>query len=252
MTTTLLYNGTAALDFLEDSHTYYVTDSIRHLEWSSDLPSVTGVCSVISKPALIGWAVKMTAQHVERTLRPGVALDEVQIAGLVRDAKRARYRTSDEALDIGSIVHKWIEADCAGQKPDMPINEKARNSIESWLEWKERMKLEVMASEFRVYSREHAYVGTADLDIVVQGRRVLADIKTSKGIYPEYHLQTAAYMAARQEENPDNRYDGRAVVRVPKNGGPIDVAWRADFEADMGAFLGALSIWNWQRKEKAS
>lgn len=249
MSEALLYRGEVAIRFEEYGHRYYVSDPAKGLEESSDIPSATGVLSVINKPALLGWAVNQTAEYVGRMLRPGVAMDEVEIQQLVRDAKRARYGASDKAKDIGSIVHKWIEADCMGVEQDVPVNEQAAASIASWLEFKQRFELEVIETEFIVYSRELGYVGTADLDVRIRGRRALVDLKTSKGIYPEYHAQTAAYVEAREEEAREHLYHGRGVIRVPKDGSAVEVAWRNqddDLDLDMGAYRAALTLWRWK------
>ena len=53
-----------------------------------------------------------------------------------------------------------------------------------------------IASEKLVFSREHGYAGTADLIGTLNGRLALLDIKTGRGVYPEYKLQLAAYAVA--------------------------------------------------------
>lgn len=53
-----------------------------------------------------------------------------------------------------------------------------------------------IASEQLVFSGEHVYAGTADLIGTVNGRLAILDIKTGRGVYPEYKLQLAAYAVA--------------------------------------------------------
>jgi hypothetical protein len=53
-----------------------------------------------------------------------------------------------------------------------------------------------IASEKLVYSSDHGYAGTADLVGTLNGQLALLDIKTGRGVYPEYKLQLAAYAVA--------------------------------------------------------
>ena len=63
-------------------------------------------------------------------------------------------------------------------------------------EWQESSQFVFIASERLVFSREHGYAGTTDLIGTLNGRLALLDIKTGRGVYPEYKLQLAAYAVA--------------------------------------------------------
>lgn len=53
-----------------------------------------------------------------------------------------------------------------------------------------------------MFSLEHRYAGTADLiGTVRKGALALLDVKTGRGVYPEYKLQLAAYAVAYGEMN---------------------------------------------------
>ena len=53
--------------------------------------------------------------------------------------------------------------------------------------------------EKKVWSNFHKYAGTVDALASFGGKFGVLDIKTSTGFYPEYNLQTAAYVLALQE-----------------------------------------------------
>jgi len=53
--------------------------------------------------------------------------------------------------------------------------------------------------ERQVWSRSHRYAGTVDALAEIDGKFGVLDIKTSPGFYPEYNLQTAAYVTALKE-----------------------------------------------------
>jgi ATP-dependent exoDNAse (exonuclease V) beta subunit len=50
-----------------------------------------------------------------------------------------------------------------------------------------------------VYSARHRYAGAIDALAYREGELVALDWKTSKGLYPEYALQVAAYAKAIEE-----------------------------------------------------
>ena len=104
------------------------------------------------------------------------------------------------------------------------------------------------SSERKVYSREFHYTGTADSVMRVDGRRVVADFKTSKGIYPEYLLQAAAYAHAVVEED-GGAIDDVLLIRVPKDGEAVEVAYGTErgytCEELFDVFVACLLLHRW-------
>lgn len=236
-----LYNGRVVLEFDEKKHVYTVN--------GEKLLSVTGITDIINKPALMYWAVNCTLEHIEEHLKPGVALDEIQIKGLLADAKTANRRVRDKAADIGTLVHAYAEAYIKaelgmGSHPESPINEAIRNGVDAFTQWWDQFHVVPVASEEKVYSEQFGYAGTLDLDAEVDGKRCIVDFKTSSGIYPEMWLQTAGYQLAREEEL-DMRYDGRWIIQFSKTSGQFKAESRMsrrEYFADRDGFLGALSL----------
>ena len=119
----------------------------------------------------------------------------------------------EQAGDIGSIVHTLIEAHVKNQiekqphkyiahlKDFAPSNvDKAKTAFAAYLNWEKRNDLVYIASEIQVVSEGHRYGGTIDILAKNNGKLWLIDPKSSKGIYPEFIVQVAAYEAAYHEQ----------------------------------------------------
>ena len=229
-----LYNNTVDLVFDEEKHKYFV----------NDLPvdGTTGILSVINKPALMGWAVKVTVEFIESILKAGVALDEVQIKALLEGAKRAHRQKKTDAADIGTFVHDWIKDHIAGKNPPMPVNPLIKNAVDTFLAWEKDQKVEFLESERAIYSKKYGYAGTLDFIAKIDGKIVLGDFKTSSGIWDEYFLQIAAYQQAYLEEFPEKEIVGGVIVRVGKDG-TLETKETADYDKNVLGFNGALVLY---------
>ena len=99
--TTKHYNGSVTLEFDPQKHLYLLNgEKVR---------GVTTVLQRLSKPALIHWASKMATQHVEDILKPGIALDEMEIKQLAKDAILAYRNKRDASADMGTWVHAFCQ-----------------------------------------------------------------------------------------------------------------------------------------------
>lgn len=179
------------------------------------VPGVTSILSCIAKPALYGWYAK--------------------------HGKNAQVKLQ-EASELGSTVHTLIEAIYNGQKPKLNDKMKAiadnfqalaKGTVKEWL-WFER----------KLISEEYGYGGTADLAFIdVNGKRVLADIKTSSGVWPEMSLQIAAYEQALKEDGEE--YDKKIIFHLDKETSVWEIV-EVETDGLMPIFLSALTIWKWQ------
>jgi hypothetical protein len=259
MTDVILYGGRVRLTFDEAAHSYAVSVDGGEPEL---VPSVTQILGVIDKPALPRWAAKETAEYVARTLKPGVALDEIAIKNLVKDAKAAPWRKSGDAADIGTLVHAFAEDHALGKSPSLPHNEAARNACARFLEWWEANDVQPVAVERKVYDIRRKYAGTVDLLALINGNLAVADYKTSTGIWPEYALQLAAYAEAWETETGDG-VEERWCLRFGKDGTfetkrydwkSMRYDWDEEVylpHADLLAFEAALSLHHWQQSTKS-
>ena len=72
---------------------------------------------------------------------------------------------------------------------------------------------DVRGIEVRVFIEEHAYAGTFDLLMNLDGKLTLCDLKTGKGFYPKYAEQISAYWHA-AEEMFDIEIEQACVIRL--------------------------------------
>jgi len=206
----VLYKGDVILDFNAFKHVYTVD--------KEKITSVTTVLNVINKPALVAWAARMATEHVIENIIPGHSYDEVELNTIFEGAKKAHWQKKTTAGDIGTLVHNWIENYINGENPGMPVNEMLNDAVSKFLDWVKENDVKFLKAEEPVFSRKYRYAGIIDFICTINGKLYIGDIKTSKGIYPEYLLQTAAYRYARSEEYPTEEYVGQVIVRCGKDG----------------------------------
>lgn len=147
-------------------------------------PRVTRILEVKSKPALENFFKEM---------------------GSFESAEAVKTKSAQE----GSLVHEMIGRIAIGEIPEVP--ETIRPAVEAFEEFQESRKI-VFHPEFierQVWSGAHRYAGTIDALVSFDGKFGVLDIKTSAGFYPEYNLQTAAYMQALGE------YEVARALKLP-------------------------------------
>lgn len=216
-----LYNGSIHGRFLGPTeekpsrHMYYVTDG-KEKEWRPR--SVSAIANVKDKSQfLIPWSQEESARHLIQCLEAGKKIDEEQIikAVFASDTKR------DEAADLGSKIHAWIEQHIGSKiskknpSPEMPEDENILIGVNSFLEWESSHKVKYLWAEKLLYSKKYDYIGKADFGAIVDGKRCVLDIKTGNGLYDSVLAQTAAYLKADEEES-DEKYNGRWAIRISK------------------------------------
>jgi hypothetical protein len=242
-----LYNGEVELHFNEERHIYTVAGQI--------VPSVTGIVKVIDKSGpLMGWVAKLCSEEVA-SIKPGVALDELEIKDLCERVKKAYRKATQKAADIGTMAHAWFEAygkAALGQQspPEYPVSQKLRHCVDAFLAWVKENEVRFIECEPKVYSRKYGYAGTMDLDAYVRDRRGVWDYKSSSAIYPEMRLQLAAYKQAREEEGKGT-YDERGIVRVGKDGTGFEARAFTDHETDWLGFYHAMNLHFWLNRKAA-
>lgn len=238
-----LYGGEVQLQFSDFNHSYVL------LPEGTKVPSVTTILSVINKPALISWAANQAVDFMAENIKPGQSLDEVQLQQLFNDARKAHTKTKQNTADIGSMVHDWISRFIRGEKPEMPINEQLKSSINNFLDWKEKHGVKFLLSEQPVYSKKFNYCGTLDFVAHIDNNLFLGDIKTSNAIYDEYWVQLAAYGVARSEEFPEEDYKSQGIIRISRDGS-FEFKTADNSKECFDAFLAARTLFDWKEKIK--
>ncbi len=79
-----------------------------------------------------------------------------------------------------------------GQAAESELTYEELLCVKSFLDWRNTVKLEVIAAETTVFSEIHGYAGTVDLICRIDGQPYIVDFKTSKYVWKEYELQISA------------------------------------------------------------
>jgi hypothetical protein len=155
--------------------------------------------------------------------------------------------TSQEACDIGTLIHSYVEADIHGRKPPIippELEDRVSNAVLGWMHWKDMSQFKPLQTEVSLVSYKLGFGGTLDLAAVI-GKPVISDLKSSKGVYPNHKIQIAAYGwlwdnadvewigGAWKPWTPDFPLEGLALLQVGKDDGSfhyhfwhkLDEAW---------------------------
>ncbi len=232
-------------------------------------PSVTTILSAISKPALIPWA----ANAERKATSEAAALLYEELAATTQAYPRSWYlaalesrlgqvkahqRLLDAAGDVGTEAHKWIEwrmrlACLAEAGPEPIVRAAAAIAVRAFMEWAESVALKPVLVEKTLVSKVHGYAGTMDLVARVHGVLTAVEIKSSKSIYGEAHLQSAAYSVALEEMQYPKDMPG-VIIRLPKSAGDaaFEVVTVAPAAKLFPVFLAAKSLWEWSYANERS
>ena len=180
-------------------HTVYKT---------SDGERLPGVTTVINE---LGWNKNMLIAWSRREALAGNDPDKIK----------------NEAARPGTLMHSFIEGHIKGEKVDtVDFTENqielAKNSYFAFVEWEKAMKPKYLGTEIQLVSEKYRFGGTADMVGEIGGELVLADWKTSKGIYPEMTIQVAAYKIAYEEMNPGKKVHHGGILRLDRETSAYD------------------------------
>lgn len=210
----------------------------------------------LPKPALLPWGIKSVAEAAVAKRKTLYAMtSECETDGkcapnnwcsscdaAVRWLKSAPYQQRDKAADLGTKIHEAAEAYKLG-KPMPPWPEDIAPFMEQFEKFLHAYQPTFEQTELTVYNRTQRYAGTLDAILVLSdGRRLLVDYKSGKGIYPEVALQLAAYRFAEYMRLPDNserpvpEVDGCAVLHLQPDRMPQPIEVQSDQEV-FNAFL---------------
>jgi hypothetical protein len=196
-----LYEGKVKGKFYPGSHRYYVNGKPQ--------TGVTTYIGIVDKSRqLITWATELYRDFLLSVEGPITADHIFEGCGIHEERKQ-------EAADIGTEAHEWIESYVKGEQPEMPERYGAQIAVNAFLDWIAANKVTFISSERVVYSKKHGYIGKMDIEAKVNGKLCLIDIKTSNGLYNTYGMQTAAYLKADEEES-GRKYHGRWLIRLAK------------------------------------
>lgn len=154
-------------------------------------PRVTKILEIKSKPAL------------------NIFFKEV---GSYENAENIKNKSAEE----GTLLHQTIQDFLLGKLTSVPGS--LTGALEAFERFNEKQNI-LLHQDFverPVWSVRHRYSGTVDALASIGSKFGVLDIKTSTGFYPEYNLQTSAYVSALQE------FEIKKILALPRN---IETRW---------------------------
>ena len=115
------------------------------------------------------------------------------------DSFASAQDVTNKSAAQGSLVHETIQGLVTGKLVAIP--KEIEPSISAFQKFNEIRGIAFHPDfiERSLWSLRHRYSGTIDALATIDGKFGVLDIKTSTGFFPEYNLQTAAYVSALQE-----------------------------------------------------
>ena len=232
MSKTKLYKGKIEIEFDPDRHIF-----TRNDERILGVTSCTGIIDK-SRP-LIFWAVGLMRDFLLNRRKEGFLISEDAII----EASKLHQVKKEEAANIGTKIHDWVELWIKGKHPEAPTEPQVMNGVNAFLKWVKETKIKLKCSETIVYSKKHDFAGIMDAEGKMNGGNVIVDFKSSNAIYNEYRYQLAAYWLAREEETK-KKFDGGWIIKFGKDDGEFAATYipRKEYEKNKVAFLAALAI----------
>ncbi len=206
--TVKLYNDTITIHFNNNARNRYVIEETGHSP-----VGCTTILQTLNKPALMTWPMFEAIEYLKKNPEQ------------YEEASKAYLRKSQRGKDVGTDVHAVIEEYLNTGNITRTYLPDIDKPLKSFLEWWGETKPKVLGTEQIIYSKQFDYCGTYDALLEIDGKVVLADIKTTNasrtaplGIYPEMFLQLGGYSLAHHEENPLEMIHDLMIVRVGKDG----------------------------------
>jgi len=124
---------------------------------ANGLPSCTTITGLLDKPFLRPWAANMASEDVIRQVDkyPAETIPKGTVRNFAEKAKGAYRKKSEQAMGIGTEVHKYIEDFLKhGTLPNMKfVHPSAKTAFQAFMDWYEKVHLKVIEIELRVYGR---------------------------------------------------------------------------------------------------
>jgi hypothetical protein len=237
-------------------YTYIDDHGVRH----GPFPGVTGMLEVLGAnfSAASRYGAKQAATTVADILETG-SVDAMWAAqkreGFIAGITASAVNHRNERAALGTDVHAMAELVVKGE-PTPPMAEATRKRVLHYAEWWKNAGWTLRLAEAMVVFPTHRYGGTFDLLAYDRdGRTVLADVKTGKGVYKEVALQLAAYSLApivaptgSPKAYPMPKVDRHVVLHVTTEGvREVEIAVGT---AEHMAWLACVDLHTWAESMK--
>lgn len=201
--------------FGRPTHWYVRTDT------KEKVPGVTGLLKDGKpSPALVGWGIKSVAEYA---INNWDDLSVMPVAERLKTLKGSPYAERDAAANRGTEVHALAERLVRGEPVEVP--DELAGHVEGYAAWLDRFDPEPILTERVCWNLKFGWAGTFDAILRFRdGRVLLCDIKTSRGVYGDVAYQLEMYAACTHYLGDDGgavpmpAVDGLAVLHVRADG----------------------------------
>lgn len=169
-----------------------------HPETGDKVPGVTSVLNMLPKPFLKAWAAKEVATTAVAMGQTGelAAMATRDPEGAIDYLKRSPDRNTRAAADVGTAAHGVFETLALGN-PMPRLTPELEPFAKHFADFLDTVQPTYLRQEDTVWSEKHAYAGSFDALVEIQGTRAWVDNKTTRsGVHAEVALQLSAYAHA--------------------------------------------------------
>ena len=158
------------------------------------VPGATTITRLLAKPALVKWSNNLGLKGIDVN------------------------KFVDDLAEIGTLAHLMCVDHLKKEKRDYLEDynksqiKQAKHAFGKFLKWEKEHNPVLIEAEYSHVSEVHRFGGTIDLYCIVDGKKTLIDIKTSKGIFPEHFTQISAYKTLLEENH--NEVDDVRILRI--------------------------------------
>lgn len=181
------------------------------------------------------------------------------VTSVLQDVFRGFDFVKPEALAhaqlLGNAVHKGCELYSQGVLDWSSLHPAVEPRLKAYLKFLEREQPTILWSEQPVYHPLHRYAGKPDAGVALHGARGIIDFKTGFVSMARVGPQTAAYLAAKNQEVRSTltadqyaleRYERRWALQL-RDDGDYRLHECTDL-ADEAVFYSCLNIFRWRQK----
>lgn len=174
------------------------------------------------------------------------------VSTVMRPLSQALYKDIDEqvlnkAAERGTAVHNAIENYALFRIED--IDPEFNGYFQAFLKWNEEYRPKCLATECRVYHKILRYAGTADMPVIINGKMILVDFKTSATVNKMLTgIQLEAY--AKAYESHGLNFDGKAILHLKSNGKYSWIYYPKNDTENWEVFGALMTVFNHIQKYK--
>lgn len=155
----------------------------------------------------------------------------------------------DKARERGEAVHLMTAMFDLGELDETSVPDEIAGYLDAWKLFRMETNFRPHTVEAMVESRKYRYAGTLDRAGDIQRGPALLDIKATAALPPSAGPQTAAYLQAAVEGNPDYYKRARRFSVQLRADGTYRLQEHKD-KADLSVFLASLTCFLWRSKWK--